>query len=568
MDDTEALSHANVRTALSLIDDARLSYPLGPLFHCFVLEALDPRLAADYILHSCPSGDDQHNEIFAVASHWKYLAESITQQGCAPPAPSAADQSAIKKRDGGLCCITGLVGRFWDPLVVVPILPVPTRWTEDEPRTYEMLGAFFTPPYRDWWLTYARNPERMNPLCNHWLVRKSAAHSFSRGLVRFDRLQPSLIEYEVIHVPSGVPSKPIYIKGSYPLLGDHSRSGIKKVDPRFLGTHARFTVSQQWLNLANEYSRNEESRPPPSPARLDLGISRPKRRIRFSAMEILKSTCVATWTKLPARVRAATYELLRKIGERLYGESEGVGAYSGVQRLPFGLYLKFNRDIDEFRNEFNALKVVRQHTTVPVPRPVDVVFLPAKERSYLLTTRVPGTPLVERQHIMSDRDCVEFSVLMQEYISQLRAIPKTVNPDFAICNTLGEPCRDMRVRDGNPVGPFADEAAFSQLLRNPDEPSRRGHRILFTHADLNGRNILVDRITQRDGKKVWKVTGIVDWESAGYFPEYWDYTKSLFEGFRTNQRWRDVMHELFKPFGDYSKEFEVEKRSWEEGDYI
>lgn len=31
-----------------------------------------------------------------------------------------------------MCCITGKPGRLCDPLVIVPILPVPTRWAYSE----------------------------------------------------------------------------------------------------------------------------------------------------------------------------------------------------------------------------------------------------------------------------------------------------------------------------------------------------------------------------------------------------------------------------------------------------
>lgn len=57
-----------------------------------------------------------------------------------------------------------------------------------------MLGVFFGPPYRDWWLSYARNPEFMSPFHNHWLIRKSAAGAFTKGFIRLDRSQSSMIE--------------------------------------------------------------------------------------------------------------------------------------------------------------------------------------------------------------------------------------------------------------------------------------------------------------------------------------------------------------------------------------
>ena len=143
---------------------------------------------------------------------------------------------------------------------------------------------------------------------------------------------------------------------------------------------------------------------------------------------------------------------------------------------------------------------------------------------------------------------------LQDYVSQLRDMPRSVGSDTTISNTLGKACMEPRIRRATPIGPFADEAAFSQWLRWPDDPARRGHRILFTHADLNPRNILVDKVTRADGSTGWAVTGIVDWENSGYYPEYWEYTKALFEGFRWTKRHNDMMHRIFEKIGNYSRE--------------
>lgn len=59
-----------------------------------------------------------------------------------------------------------------------------------------------------------------------------------------------------------------------------------------------------------------------------------------------------------------------------------------------------------------------------------------------------------------------------------------------------------------------------------------------------------------------------DWEFAGYYPEYWDYTKAFFEGFRWCLRYHDLVHKAFEAFGDYSKELETERTAWGEGDGI
>ena len=49
---------------------------------------------------------------------------------------------------------------------------------------------------------------------------------------------------------------------------------------------------------------------------------------------------------------------------------------------------------------------------------------------------------------------------------------------------------------------------------------RQHYATKFTHGDFAPRNIMV----KRDGT----ITAIIDWDSAGWFPEYWEYTKAMF----------------------------------------
>ena len=64
------------------------------------------------------------------------------------------------------------------------------------------------------------------------------------------------------------------------------------------------------------------------------------------------------------------------------------------------------------------------------------------------------------------------------------------------------------------------------------------------------------------------MSGIVDWETAGYYSKYWDYTKALFEGFRWTRRYNDLVKRAFEELGDYRQELDVEIRSWESGDGV
>jgi aminoglycoside phosphotransferase len=356
------------------------------------------------------------------------------------------------------------------------------------------------------------------------------------------------------------------VNGVIALLGDHSRQGIEKADARLIGSHARFCRSIQLVNLARGIAPGLFSEPKPI---TDFQQQHFPVRMRSSSLGLGQAfirPIMLLWRFFPSTVRIAAYELLRKIGNRFYGKDGD----AQVQRLPFGLYLKFNSNSDTLRNEYNALKVLEHKTGIPAPRAFDIVSQNTRDNdfSYLLISRVPGTTLATCRDALSDQDYANASAQLKDCVSQMRDIQKPIDYGMAICNTLGEACRDPRIRDWAPIGPCPDEASFSQHLRFSDEPSRRGHKIVFTHGDLNPRNIMVERIRNSAGAGGWRLSGIIDWETAGYYPDYWDFTKSTFEGFRWPRRHNKMMQDVFSEFGDYSEELAVERRAWESGDGI
>lgn len=86
----------------------------------------------------------------------------------------------------------------------------------------------------------------------------------------------------------------------------------------------------------------------------------------------------------------------------------------------------------------------------------------------------------------------------------------------------------------------------------PDLTHRTDHAIVFTHADLNMRNILVDG---------GRFSGLVDWENSGWYPEYWDYTKARYTT-KLKQRWLKMVDEIFEEFGGYGEELDIETQLW------
>lgn len=164
------------------------------------------------------------------------------------------------------------------------------------------------------------------------------------------------------------------------------------------------------------------------------------------------------------------------LGRRLYVK-ESRKAIPTPRELPFRLYLQHTRDLSESLNESNTLKLVRQHTTIPGPAPLDFASVPNNLddsfETYILMNTLPSGPL-SRCRDVNNADFGQMKFQTTDDIAQVRDIPNTVNPAMPIYNTLGEALGDTRILGGEPAGPSPDEASFSQALRFSDDPARRG----------------------------------------------------------------------------------------------
>ncbi|RAH70030.1 uncharacterized protein BO66DRAFT_438735 [Aspergillus aculeatinus CBS 121060] len=69
------------------------------------------------------------------------------------------------------------------------------------------------------------------------------------------------------------------------------------------------------------------------------------------------------------------------------------------------------------------------------------------------------------------------------------------------------------------------------------------HEIVFTHGDFAPRNILVEGD---------RVTAVLDWEDAGWYPEYWEYIKAM-QHLKPIPDWPDYSTVILPP--RYEKEY-------------
>lgn len=225
--------------------------------------------------------------------------------------------------------------------------------------------------------------------------------------------------------------------------------------------------------------------------------------------------------------------------------------------------------------EAEALHLVSTQTTIATPKLVSAYIL--DDIGYILMSYEPGKPLEEYWDHASEAEQAGVLEQLRDYVTQMQKI----QGDF-IGGLDRSPCRDGIFEAGYgdytkySYGPYESEESFNEgivqalrdrllpkvLARENDLESvffngeymlyqtvrgLKDHKIVFTHGDLHPGNMIV----RTDGTIV-----LVDWGSAGFWPEYWEFYRALF-----NPPWRvswDRMVEKFIP--PHYVEYSVLKR--------
>lgn len=222
-----------------------------------------------------------------------------------------------------------------------------------------------------------------------------------------------------------------------------------------------------------------------------------------------------------------------------------------IIELPFGLILKWT---DRTRIEEVVAMQVARSAGMPVPKVLNCGEHPGlpTRRVSILMTRLPGFPLANSYDALQEEE-VE-GPWMGELGRCLDAMRTWPSPhgEGSICSIQGTSIRSSRV-PGHLMGPCKSEKELHDYLLSPASSHGFGsgeeyqntlavakkiqtmpHRIVFTHGDFKHHNILVDD----DGH----LSGFLDWECAGWCPEYWEYTTAM--RFGSGSWWYQVAAKL------------------------
>ncbi|GAB0137872.1 hypothetical protein EsDP_00006125 [Epichloe bromicola] len=204
------------------------------------------------------------------------------------------------------------------------------------------------------------------------------------------------------------------------------------------------------------------------------------------------------------------------------------------------------------------MQYVASHTTIPVPR-IYAVHTEAKGSIYVEMAYVQGDDLDSAWSGLStdQRDTIFADI--KQHISSLRDLqpPK----QGIISSALQNPAYDCRI-GARFYGPMNHDEFHSLArghLRMEDVARFLGEEVAkvhtacyqtcFTHSDLAPRNIII-----RGGR----VAAIIDWAFAGWYPEYWEFTKAHYNYFR-GEDWEKYLR-LALPC--YEMELTAEQTLW------
>jgi hypothetical protein len=200
---------------------------------------------------------------------------------------------------------------------------------------------------------------------------------------------------------------------------------------------------------------------------------------------------------------------------------------ASVVDLGDGTVVKYGTRIRPW--EGYALRLARQNiTTIPVPKVFDIIT--DKNETYIVQEKLVGTLLSEALPSMSGSTLLQIASELRAFIRELSKLDgdgrRLGLVGMSGCFDRGVLGRfDMR-RFGKPCmeGIKTTEEFVRWIYNYPPNVlgAEREHWInefqshfptIFSHGDLQPENILV-----HDGH----VSGIIDWECAGWYPYFWN----------------------------------------------
>ena len=192
--------------------------------------------------------------------------------------------------------------------------------------------------------------------------------------------------------------------------------------------------------------------------------------------------------------------------------------------------IKLKRHMEDF-TEHTSLQHLAQHApTVPVPKSHGILKMSGYFFAFM--SYIPVSSLESAWGRLDEREKSSVRDQLDVIFTQIRSLPYAEGSPLG--GVAGEGCKDLRrhLRKSNEQifsceafeefqfsNPHFGSSVYINFLRQllPPIPST----CVFSHGDLRPDNIMVTFI--QNNRCV--VSGIIDWEYSGYYPEHYESTK-------------------------------------------
>ncbi|KAH6951656.1 hypothetical protein HG530_014985 [Fusarium avenaceum] len=258
----------------------------------------------------------------------------------------------------------------------------------------------------------------------------------------------------------------------------------------------------------------------------------------------------------------------------------GLSSPGGVIVVRGTYVVKYGRRVKEY--EGNALLFVEKYLQIGAPRLYAMYRDEPSGCLYLVMEHLPGVNLESVWPHLSNKSKSSVTMQLKDMFDQMRALEP---PKDFIGGIDGGTLRDapFSMVDADPRvnGPFksSKEVGLALALASQDRMVESGrpswlppfftqhlsvalkdHEAQFTHGDIHMRNIVVEKVlsdggpgnaelNERESEQhhEYRVRGIVDWESAGWYPAYWEYASALARA-QEESDWPEHVGKMMKPY--------------------
>ena len=283
------------------------------------------------------------------------------------------------------------------------------------------------------------------------------------------------------------------------------------------------------IEIMDEITKLEDSQPAPFFAMLDEEES--------ASYEILAPLSPQVQSLLEASQAASPSDNPVEALKRVVRNSEclflGVTGSRFVAKLSDDIIIKVTAFSQT--NHYKALQHLERYAEgVPAPKPLGLIQL--APIVIMFTSYIPKITLTNIWPKLAYEQKISVQGQLEDILVKVRSIKRDGRPlgridEKGVIDQRGRSDEYCASKSINTVADFEDflfsyrpwvSDTYVQFLRKLLPASRYEQNCVFTHCDVRPDNIMVD--TNEYGGI--SVTGIVDWEEAGYYPAYWESVKS------------------------------------------